>query len=74
MPIWLIPIAKWLGHWAVYFILSTVVIWGLYAGLVRPVTKPNPTTIQNGGYSYTIHVGFGGCARLPVIQEKNVKH
>lgn len=73
MPIWLLPIAKWLGHWVVYFLLSAVVIWGLYAGIIRPVTKPNPTNIQNGGNAYTIHIGFGGCARLPVMQEKNVK-
>ena len=48
-----------------YVTASVVVIWGLYAGLVRPVTKPNPsTTVQDGGTAnnYTIDVGFGGCA------------
>ena len=60
---------KWLGHWLVYFLLSAIVIWGLYAGLIRPVTKPNPTTtVQSGGVVYDIKVGFGGCARLPAVK------
>jgi hypothetical protein len=61
-------IIKWVGHWAVYFVLSAIVVWGLYAGLIRPITKPNPTNVQNGGTSYTVHVGFGGCARLPEVK------
>ena len=68
MPIWLTPILKWLGHWLVYFILSALLIWGLYAGLIKPVIKPTPTTtVQSGGvvYHYEIKVGFGGCARMP---------
>lgn len=56
-----------LGHWVVYFVLSVIVGWGLYAGLIRPVTKPNPTNVQTGGTSYTIRIGFGGCARLPIV-------
>ena len=58
-------IGKWIGHWAVYFLLSAIVLWGLYAGLIRPTTKPNPTSVQTGGVSYDIKVGFGGCARIP---------
>ena len=59
-----------LGHAIIYVGLSVIVIWGLYAGLVRPITKPNPTSTQTGGvaYNYTIHVGLGGCARIPVIK------
>lgn len=69
MPLWLIPIIRWLGHWVVYFILSAVVVWGLYAGIIRPVIKPTPTTtVQSGGTAYTIHVGFGGCARIPEVK------
>jgi hypothetical protein len=58
-----------IGHWLVYFLLSVVVIWGLYAGLIRPTTKPNPTTtVQSGGVVNNIKVGFGGCARLAMIK------
>ena len=71
MPVWLVPIIKWLGHWVVYFVLSAIVVWGLYAGLIRPVTKPNPTAVQTGGVSntYNIHPTFG-CMSIPVMQEK----
>ena len=64
-----------LGHAIIYVSLSVIVIWGLYAGLVKPITNPNPTTTQTGGtsYNYEIKVGLGGCARLPVVKEKNVK-
>jgi hypothetical protein len=69
MPVWLIPVIRWLGHWVVYFVLSAIVIWGLYAGLVRPTTKPNPTTtVQSGGVVYDIKIGFGGCARIPEVR------
>ncbi len=60
-------LGKWIGHWLVYFLLSAIVLWGLYAGLIRPITKPNPTNTQTGGvsYNYDIKVGLGGCLRLP---------
>ena len=64
-------LCKWLGHWLVYFLLSAIVIWGLYAGLIRPITKPNPTSVQSGGisYNYNIHPTFG-CMRIPTAQDK----
>lgn len=60
-------IIKWVGHWLVYFVLSAIVGWIIYAGLIRPVIKPNPTTTQTGGvaYNYTIHLGMMSCARIP---------
>jgi hypothetical protein len=60
-------IGKWLGHWLVYFILSAIVAWIVYAGLIRPVIKPNPTSVQSGGvsYNYTINLGMLSCARIP---------
>jgi len=46
--------------------------WLVYAGAIKPVINPEPTTTQNvqsGGtattYDYDIKVGFGGCARIP---------
>lgn len=58
-------IIKWLGHWIVYFLLSAVVLWGLYAGIIRPVLKPNPstkqeaTTIYNNTYNCKALIGWG---------------
>lgn len=55
------------------FILS-IGGWVLYAGLIRPVIHPNPTTTQNGGisYNYDIKVGALSCARIPSPQEQLV--
>jgi len=69
MPGWLIPIAKWLGHWLVYFILSALLIFACWATFIKPTFKPNPTSVQTGGIAYEIHVGFGGCARIPSPNE-----
>ena len=66
MPVWLTWLGSRLGHWLVYFLLSAIVIWGLYAGLIRPVTKPNPTNTQTGGISNTYNIrSTFGCMRLP---------
>ncbi len=66
-------VVKWLGHWLVYFILSAVVLWGLYAGIIRPVTKPNPSTKQEAkiinNYTYNIKPTFG-CMRMPIQNDK----
>jgi hypothetical protein len=71
MPIWLAPIAKWLGHWMVYFLLSAIVGWGLYAGLIRPVTKPNPSQQQTATniYNLTPKQNFG-CIHYAVPKEQ----
>jgi hypothetical protein len=68
MGIWLAPILKWLGHWLVYFLLSAVVIWGLYAGIIRPVTKPNPSTHQEGQI-FQPKVYFG-CANFAIPKQQ----
>jgi len=65
MPIWLIWIGKRVGHWIVYLIMSAIVGWIVYAGLIRPTTKPTPTTKQEAesivNYNYSPRVSFG-CA------------
>jgi hypothetical protein len=62
-----------LGHAIIYVALSVIVIWGLYAGLIRPTTKPNPsTTVQSGGVVYDIKIGFGGCARIPEVRRNPI--
>lgn len=45
-----LTIAKWLGG----IVGGLAIAWAVYAGIIRPVTKPNPTTVQTGGTSYTI--------------------
>jgi hypothetical protein len=49
--------------------------WAIYAGIIRPTTKPNPMTHQeaetmyNPIYHYDYHpvIGFG-CMRIPDIK------
>ncbi len=38
---WL-PIAKWIGG----ILGGLALAWVIYAGMIRPVTKPNPSTSQ----------------------------
>ena len=56
--------------------------WGLYAGLIRPVTKPNATTKQEAesitNYNYTLEPKqtFFGCSNFRIQkpeQEQKVK-
>jgi hypothetical protein len=67
-----IPILKKIGTWLLLTIVIVGLAWAVYAGIIRPITKPNPTNIQTGGvsYNYQIKVGLGGCARLPVMVDK----
>lgn len=46
--------------------------WIIYAGLIRPVVNPTPTTTQTGGvsYNYNIKVGALSCARIPSPTEQ----
>jgi len=64
-------IGKWVGG-----ILGGLIIgWIFYAGLIRPVTKPNPSTTQSGetinNYYNTPRISFG-CARFEVKNDKPV--
>ena len=62
-----------LAHFLIYFVLGALLIWLIFGAMLKPVLWPNPTHTQTGGtaYNYEIKVGFGGCARLPVV--KNVE-
>lgn len=51
--------------------------WAIYAGLIRPITKPNPSTTQQGqrdNFSYTIapRQTFGGCMRFDLKKPNDV--
>lgn len=74
MPTWLLPIVSFFGKgwerflsiFAYLLVLSFIVFSGWR------VFNPKPTNVQTGGvqYRYEIKVGFGGCARLPVVADK----
>ena len=55
----------------VLFVIG-VVGWSLYVTIIRPTTKPNPTTRQEAetivNPSLDIRPNFGGCANLRVVQ------
>ena len=65
MPIIWLKIFKWLG----ITLAAGLIGWGLYAGLIRPVTKPNPTETQkadiiiNRNIISDFHPTFG-CMRI----------
>lgn len=56
---------KWVGG----IVGGLAVAWIVYAGLVRPTTKPNPSTTQNGqnfvNYYLNPRVSFG-CANFRI--------
>lgn len=68
MPIWLLWIGKRFGHWLIYIIFTAIIGWVFYAGLIRPITKPNPSTqmkaetIINNSYNCKALIGWG-CGR-----------
>lgn len=57
------PVLSWVA-------IISLGCWVVYAGLLKPVLNPTPTTTQTGGvaYNYQIKVGLGGCARIPAQQ------
>ena len=74
MPIWL----KWLGqrvaHYVIYLIITIFLGWCVYVTIIKPHTKPTPTTeqkaqtIENFTYNYNCKalIGFGcggGCRK-----------
>ena len=65
-------IAKWMGG----IVLGLGVAWSIYAGIIRPTTKPNPTTTQNAekivNYTLSPRVSFG-CVNWRIIREKQDK-
>ena len=64
-----LTIGKWLGG----ILGGLVFAWIIYAGLIRPITKPNPTTKQE---ATTINNYYNqprfGCMRFQVY-EREVK-
>lgn len=67
-----LTIAKYVGG----LILGLILAWILYAGLIRPTTKPNPTSKQEAqyitNYNITSRQSFG-CSRFEVIKPEKRK-
>ncbi len=64
-----LTIAKWVGG----ALLGLMVAWIVYAGLIRPTTKPPVTTTQKAdniiNYNNYPRISFG-CARFNVYEKK----
>lgn len=60
-----LTMAKWVGG----IVGGLIIAWIFYAGLIRPTTKPNPTTTQQGeifiNYNLNPRVSFG-CANFKI--------
>ena len=67
-----LTIAKWVGG----VLLGLMVAWIFYAGLVRPTTKPNPSTSQKAdtieNYTYSPRLSFG-CMAFGIPKKEVVK-
>lgn len=50
----------------VIVVIVVILMYALYHKLISPT---HTTTVQSGGTAnnYEIKIGFGGCARLPII-------
>jgi hypothetical protein len=67
-----LTIGKWIGG----TVAGLLIAWGLYAGLIRPTTKPNPTTTQSGetinNFYNQPRISFG-CARWSVNEKSKAE-
>jgi hypothetical protein len=67
-------LASKFSGWLAVALLLGICGWGLYAGLIRPVIKPNPSTSNKAEtiYQYTYNCkaligwGCGSCKQVPV--------
>jgi len=64
------------GKWVGGIVGGLAIAWAVYAGIIRPVTKPNPTTRQEAqeitNYTYNITPRFG-CATIKQFGRINGK-
>jgi hypothetical protein len=67
-----------IGKWVGVVLLGLGLAWSIYAGIIRPTTKPNPTTTQkadnitNYTYNVTPRSTFG-CASIKVYEYDQLK-
>lgn len=66
--------------WAVFIAFVLVIAglgWAVYAGIIRPTTKPNPSTTQTAesiaNYTFEPHQTFFGCASYKAEDYKKDK-
>lgn len=64
-------ISKWMGG----VLLGIGLAWSIYAGIVRPTTKPNPTTTQKAenivNYTLNPRVSFG-CVNWKIYGKEKI--
>ena len=50
--------------------------WAIYAGIIRPITKPNPSNTQQGqrdNYNYSIQPrSYFGCLNFRILRNKEM--
>lgn len=64
-----------IAKWAIGVIGGLAIAWAVYAGIIRPITKPNPSTQQKAEtiYNYTIQPRHTfGCSAF-LIRREDVK-
>lgn len=51
------------------------IAWAIYAGIIRPVTKPNPTTTQKAEQitNYNVRPSSFGCVNFRIPRTDKVK-
>lgn len=55
-----------LGHFVLWLFVGAVVVWLIFAGAVKPVMQPEPSTYEAGGVDYNYNIrSYFGCMRLP---------
>jgi hypothetical protein len=72
MPVWLTWLGTRLVHWLIYAAITALVGWCVYVTIIRPHTKPNPTTSQNAAeiVNYQQPKVMFGCMRWELPKEK----
>ncbi len=74
MP-WLAWLGTRLAHWLVYMILTAIVLWSAYVTIIKPHTKPTPTTEQRADTinNYNVKPTFG-CMRFEVMKQGSLSN
>jgi peptidoglycan/LPS O-acetylase OafA/YrhL len=55
----------WRVLWRVIVTVALCILF--YAVVLKPFLKPNPTTVQNGGYSFTLQPkSYFGCSNWQI--------
>jgi hypothetical protein len=65
MPVWLAWLGSRVGHYLVYLLITLLLLWCIYVTIIKPHTKPTPTTEQkattiiNNTFNCKALIGWG---------------